>query len=306
MKALYAEVILDTHASLFGFLGFDSALVLYLQDLFNPLNVCIQHGLTVQNIAQYQNRLKDNMRLYCCASSNEIENLKRPVYGYVNSDCLKLTGLARYDGLINNDQKQILISPSWRRNIASGSKMGTPRQHSESFKESDYFRIYNSLINDKKLVETAKRTKYKIVYLLHPITSSQISDFDRNDYVDILQATDGTSYEKILTESSLMVTDYSGIQFDFAYMRKPILYYHPKDLPSHFEESPYYSYKRDAFGPLIDNQDELVNQLCEYMKNHCRMKQEYVDRADRFYAFSDCNNCERIHKSIVQFVEENN
>ncbi|MCI9189592.1 MAG: hypothetical protein HFH84_08180 [Lachnospiraceae bacterium] len=306
VKALYAEVILDTHASLFGFLGFDSALVLYLQDLFNPLNVCIQHGLTVQNIAQYQNRLKDNMRLYCCASSNEIENLKRPVYGYVNSDCLKLTGLARYDGLINNDQKQILISPSWRRNIASGSKMGTPRQHSESFKESDYFRIYNSLINDKKLVETAKRTKYKIVYLLHPITSSQISDFDRNDYVDILQATDGTSYEKILTESSLMVTDYSGIQFDFAYMRKPILYYHPKDLPSHFEESPYYSYKRDAFGPLIDNQDELVNQLCEYMKNHCRMKQEYVDRADRFYAFSDCNNCERIHKSIVQFVEENN
>ena len=162
------------------------------------------------------------------------------------------------------------------------------------------------MINDKKLVETAKRTKYKIVYLLHPITSSQISDFDRNDYVDILQATDGTSYEKILTESSLMVTDYSGIQFDFAYMRKPILYYHPKDLPSHFEESPYYSYKRDAFGPLIDNQDELVNQLCEYMKNHCRMKQEYVDRADRFYAFSDCNNCERIHKSIVQFVEENN
>lgn len=298
VKALYAEVILDTHAGIYTFLGFDPKSVPYLQDLFHPLNVCIQHGLTIQNIATYQNRLKDNMGLYCCASPNEIQNLKRSIYGYVDQSILRLTGLARYDGLKNNDQRQILISPSWRRNIATGSKMGSPRQHSDAFKESDYYRIYNSLINDRKLIEVAKKTNYKIVYLLHPITSSQINDFERNDYVDILQATDGTSYEKILTESSLMVTDYSGIQFDFAYMRKPVLYYHPKELPSHFDESPYYSYERDAFGPLIDNHDELVDQLCDYMKNHCQMKREYAARADKFFAYSDDRNCERIYKCI--------
>lgn len=181
--------------------------------------------------------------------------------------------------------------------------MGTPRQHNESFKESDYFRIYNSLINDQKLIEMAKRTNYKIVYLLHPITSSQIEDFERNDYVDIIQATGETSYEKILTESSLMVTDYSGIQFDFAYMRKPILYYHPKELPSHFEESPSYSYERDAFGPIIDNHEEMVRQLCDYMKNHCKMKLEYVERADKFFAFSDFGNCERIYRTILEYLQ---
>ena len=215
---------------------------------------------------------------------------------------MKLTGLARYDGLKNNDKKQILISPSWRRNIAGASKMGTPRQHSEAFKESDYFKIYNSLINDSKLIDMAKRTNYKIVYLLHPITSSQIEEFDRNDYVDILQTTDGTNYEKILTESSLMVTDYSGIQFDFAYMRKPILYYHPTELQSHFDESTAYVYERDAFGPLIDNHEEMVRQLCDYMKDHCRMKQEYVERADRFFAYSDNRNCERIYNTIIDFM----
>lgn len=298
IKALNAEVILDTHASSFAFLGFDPNAKLYLQDLFNPFIVCIQHGLTIQNIAQYQNRLKDNISLYCCASPNEISNVERPIYGYENKDSLKLTGLARYDGLKNNDKKQIIISPSWRRNIATGSKMGSPRQHSDSFKGSDYFNIYNSLINDKRLIDAAKKTGYKIVYLLHPITSSQIDDFDRNDYVEIMQSTNGTSYEKMLTESSLMVTDFSGIQFDFAYMRKPILYYHPTALPSHFDESPFYSYERDAFGPIIDNHEELVNQLCEYMKNGCKIKAEYKARGDKFFAYSDFGNCERIYEEI--------
>ena len=41
----------------------------------------------------------------------------------------------------------------------------------------------------------------------------------------MLSVNDGISYEDLLTESSLMVTDYSGVQFDFAYMKKPIIYY---------------------------------------------------------------------------------
>ena len=301
IKALHAEVIMDTHASLFAFLGFDPNAKFYLQDLFNPKTVCIQHGLTVQNIAQYQNRLKDNIQLYCCASKNEIDNLSRGIYGYINKEALALTGLARYDGLKNKDQKQILISPSWRRNLAGASKMGTPRKHSEAFKESDYYKLYNALINDKTFIDVAKKTGYKIVYLLHPITSSQIDDFEKNDYVQIMQSTDGTSSEKILTESSLMVTDFSGIQFDFAYMKKPLLYYHPKELPSHFEESPFYSYDKHAFGPIISDYQILISELCDYMRNHCKMKKEYVDRVNEFFGYDDFNSCERIYKCITDY-----
>ena len=65
--------------------------------------------------------------------------------------------------------------------------------------------------------------------------SAQLEDFDRNDYVELIPATGDMSYEKILTESSLMVTDYSGVQFDFAYQRKPLVYYHPDALPPHYE-----------------------------------------------------------------------
>lgn len=298
VKALYAEVILDTHANAFSYMGFEPAMKPYVGDLFNARVVCIQHGLTVQKIAQFQNRLFDNTVMYLCASQNEIENLKKPIYGYVDQSMLKLTGLARHDGLKSNDKHQILITPTWRRNIADSNVAHFKKGHNDYFKSSDYFRIYNRLINDPKLIETARKYGYRLIYLLHPAASAQLEDFDRNDYVELIPAAGDMNYEKILTESSLMVTDYSGVQFDFAYMRKPILYYHPAELPPHYDESTAYVYERDAFGPLIDNHEDMVKQLCEYMKNHCRMKQEYIQRADRFFAFSDDRNCERIYKAI--------
>lgn len=304
IMALHAEVILDTHANAFSYIGFEANMKPYIGDLFSAKVACIQHGLTVQKIAQFQNRLFDNTCLYLCASPNEIENLKMPIYGYVDQNMLKLTGLARYDGLHSNDKHQILITPTWRRNIANSNVAHFKKGHNDYFKNSDYFKIYNRLINDVKLIDTARKFGYRLIYLLHPAASSQIDDFERNDYVELIPAATDINYEKILTESSLMVTDYSGVQFDFAYMRKPILYYHPSELPPHYDESTAYVYKRDAFGPLIDNHEELVNQLCEYMKGKCKMKQEYVERVDSFFAYKDFNNCERIYKTIHDYMDE--
>lgn len=302
VKVLLSEVVLATHTDVLSYAGFDKDVIPFICDLYNPVTVCIQHGLTTQNIAQYQNRVFDNLHLYTLASPNEFENLSRPIYGFEDKSILKMTGLARYDGLKNNDQKQILITPTWRRNIANASVAHIKKGHNDFFKNSEYFRIYNGLINDQKLIDCAKESGYKLIYLLHPAASSQADDFDKNDYVEIIPAASDMNYEKILTESSLMVTDYSGVQFDFAYMRKPLLYYHPKTLPPHYDESEAYVYERDSFGPIIDNHEELVDQLCEYMKNGCKTKPEYVERADKFFAYSDFNSCKRIYEEVLLFL----
>ena len=177
------------------------------------------------------------------------------------------------------------------------------KSHNDTFKNSEYFRIYNSLINDQTLIDCAKRTGYKLIYLLHPAMSSQAEDFDKNDAVEIVQATGDMSYEKILTESSLMVTDYSGVQFDFAYQRKPIVYYHPDSLPPHYEEGGLI-YDTMGFGPICKNHDSVVSTLCTYMENGCKMPEEYVKRADDFFYFNDFNNCERIYHEVCAFLED--
>lgn len=302
LLALYSEVILATHSTVFNYLGFSGKSQLFFKDLFKGIVVCIQHGLTIQKIAQYQNRIFDDTRLYTLASKYEKENCEKPPYDFFGKE-LKLTGLARYDGLKNNDKKQILITPTWRRNIVNQSIAFVKKSHNDSFKNSEYFRLYNNLINDERLIECAKKTGYALIYLLHPAMSSQAEDFDRNEYVQILQATGDMSYEKILTESSLMVTDYSGVQFDFAYQRKPIVYYHPDTLPPHYEEGGLI-YETMGFGPICKNHASLIETLCNYMEKGCRAEKIYAERADDFFCFDDFNNCERIYKEVIGFMND--
>ena len=55
-----------------------------------------------------------------------------------------------------------------------------------------------------------------MICLIHPTLISNKDDYDKNKYVKIYSAAD-VNYEDILTETKLMITDYSGVQYDFAY-----------------------------------------------------------------------------------------
>ena len=273
---------------------------IYLRDKFNYATLFIQHGLTVQKLSRFLNVFNDNVKKYFVASHFEAENLLRPEYGY-NETHIVTSGVARYDGLKSNAKRQILIAPSWRNYLAKpGEGKGEARRKNGQFKESKYFQIYNSLINDQQLLSVAERTGYKIVFLLHPITSSQIDDFEAHDErISVVASTNGVSYEEMLTESDLMVTDYSGIQFDFAYMNKPIIYYQPKELPPTYDEA-VYTYKNDSLGEMTETHAQLISKVCEYMENGCQVPSKYKKRMDSFFYHHDHNNAKRIYEAAVK------
>lgn len=299
---LNANMMIVSNSTVFAFNDYYMENSRYIRGIPDFHVVCVQHGLSVQKIALAQQRLRDNTRLYFCASKYEIENLSHPVYDYQGYGALKLTGVPRYDGLVDEDKKQIMISPTWRMQSAKfvSKNEGVERDYNPLFKETDYYQVYNGLINDKKLIAAAKEYGYRIAYVLHPIVSPQAEDFDKNEYVDIIPSVGDMSYEKMFRESSLMVTDYSGIQFDFAYMRKPLVYYHPEELEAHYEEGTFH-YDTMAFGEIVKKRDELVELLIDYMKNGCKMKDEYRRRADDFYEYSDHGNCKRIFDEMVEY-----
>jgi CDP-glycerol glycerophosphotransferase (TagB/SpsB family) len=303
---LLSDMMVISNSTVFAFNNFGLENSSYIRDLVDFHVCCVQHGMSVQKIAVAQNRLRDNTRLYFCASRYELKNLSHPIYDYMGYNALKLTGVPRYDGLVDRRQKQIMISPTWRMQAAVPVRTseGEQRDYNPLFKESTYYKVFNSLINDPRLLEAAKKYGYRIKYVLHPIVSAQVDDFDKNDYVDVIPAVGDMSYEQMFCESSLMVTDFSGIQFDFAYMRKPLVYLHHKDIPQHYEEGSFF-YDTMAFGEICHDNDELIDVLCEYMENGCQMKEEYVKRADDFFYYRDHNNCERIYKEMRRYQEEN-
>ena len=93
------------------------------------------------------------------------------------------------------------------------------------------------------------------------------------------------------------------MQFDFAYMRKPVVYYHHTDIPPHYEEGCFY-YDTMAFGEICKNHDEMVKTLIPYMETNCAIKPQFKARIDDFFAYDDHNNCERIYQDALAFQQE--
>ncbi len=300
-----ADIVLITNSNVFPFNGYTGQKSRYIRGFCNFGTMCLQHGLSVQKCAIAQRRVVDNTVMYFLASKYEYENLSKPAYGYQGFDVLKITGIARYDGLINNDQKQILLSPTWRmyNALPVTTSEGEQRGYNPEFKHSMFFKVYNGLINNERLINKARECGYKVKFLLHPILSSQVEDFTPNPELEVIPSVGDLSYEKILTESSLMVTDYSGVQFDFAYMRKPVVYFHPEELPPHYEDGVFF-YDTMGFGEICTKTEQLVDLLCEYMEQGCIMKEKYRARADDFYAYDDHNNCARIYDEVLKYQQK--
>jgi CDP-glycerol glycerophosphotransferase (TagB/SpsB family) len=260
--------------------------------------IFLQHGITMANLTHWLNRFNKNIRKMFTSAHLEAQSLIEGDYSYT-SENIKLTGFPRYDGLVNNDQKQILIMPTWRQNLVlrKNQALGV-RPYNEAFKKSEYFKRYNDLINDPKLIDFAKKNNYKIIFFPHPEIQIQNRDFDKNDYVQFAEY--NTSYQKLFNESSILLTDYSSVAFDFAYQKKPVIYYQYDYY--HFEKG-YFNFETMGFGDIIDNHDVLVDKFISYMANHCEMEDKYKERVDSFYAYTDRHNSQRVFDEIVEIED---
>ncbi len=216
---------------------------------------------------------------------------------------LWLTGLARFDRLYHDEKKVICISPTWRQWLMKPiDEQGKRAPRLMEFKESDCYNFYQTLLNDKRLFEAAERYGYSIWFIDHPLMREFVRDI--YDFDDRVVIKDDISTEEINAESNLMITDYSSAVFDFAYLRKPVIYVQPdKDtFFSHhtFVGQGYFDYEKDGFGEVEYDVDSAISRIIEYMESGCKLKELYKNRMDQFFEYDDNGNCERIYQAILK------
>ena len=255
--------------------------------LLKSSTIFLQHGIILNNISSWLNKFDKNLDFILTTSKKEYESFFNYPYNY-EKDIIHLLGLPRFDSLENKKTKTILIMPSWRRYLTNENKY--------SISNSSYFKTYNALINNEKLIEKAKELGYKIIFRPHPHVYQYIGLFEENEYVQIDHERE--SYQELFKKGALLITDYSSVAFDFAYLKKPVLYYHyGEDYHFNLEES-YFDFETMGFGEVCKSEDELVDLICEYMKNDCNMKEKYVKNVEDYFIFTDKNNSKRVHEAI--------
>jgi len=102
--------------------------------------------------------------------------------------------------------------------------------------------------------------------------------------------------QELLMNSKMLITDFSSVIFDFAYMGKPIVYYQFDDI--HYSHG-YFDYGRDGFGPVLKTEDEVINYLAEKVNDGFLVDDMYKARAETFFEIRDDNNCERNFNAIL-------
>lgn len=122
-----------------------------------------------------------------------------------------------------------------------------------------------------------------------------MKDFNINQKVEVPDY--NTSYQKLFNESSILITDYSSVAFDFAYLKKPVIYYQFDE--NHLEKG-YFDYNTMGFGEVINDHEILIQLIIQYLKENCEMKEEYVNRVNAFYAYSDKDNCKRVFQVLKE------
>jgi CDP-glycerol glycerophosphotransferase (TagB/SpsB family) len=270
----------------------------YYYDLYNFDFIFLQHGVMSHDLSWWLNKPAKNIDLFITSTKPEHESILNYEYLYEPEEVV-LTGLPRFDRLQNNTENEILIMPTWRSNLALPRNEYGLREKNPAFKESDYYYFYNSLINNTKLVENLKELGYKVVLHLHPEFIQYAEDFDENSESRVDREV--CNYSKAFSKGCLLVTDYSSTVFDFAYLRKPVIYSQfdrETFYQNHNFTQTYLDFERDGFGPVCYDLENTVNTIIEMLKNRCKLGEKYKNRIEETFKYDDRNNSKRVYEAI--------
>ncbi|MGQ2672407.1 CDP-glycerol:glycerophosphate glycerophosphotransferase [Campylobacter coli] len=263
--------------------------------------IFIQHGVIPNDLSKWLNSKK--IDLFVTSTKAEYKSIANDYNRYkFGKKEVALIGLARHDALLKNNQcnaRQIVIMPTWRANIVGVALGSSKRGLQSDFTQSEYFKKWNLLLNSNILQKLCEKYDYTVVFNPHRNIIPYLKEFNIPSYIKI--ASQNESLQKLFCNSSLMITDYSSVAFEMAYLNKPVIYYqfdHEEFFSSHTLQKGYFDYEKDGFGPVVENEENLLKQLENLLQNDCNPFGIYKDNIDLTFAFKDGKCCERIYKVI--------
>jgi CDP-glycerol glycerophosphotransferase (TagB/SpsB family) len=247
----------------------------------------LQHGI-IKDFIPSLCKEKFSTRLFVCGAYPEYEYLLK-TYGH-SEDVVKYTGLARFDNLHNVEAiRQILVMPTWRNNYFG------------EFENSDYYKNWRGFLQDKNLIKTLEENNINLIFYPHYEVQKYLKLFDTDCKNIILASFEDYDVQTLLKESSVLITDFSSVYFDFAYMKKPVIYFQfDKDVffKNHYLKG-YFDYDTMGFGKVCETIGDTVCEVSDIIKNDFSMSSYYLQRTESFFPLYDKDNCQRIYNEII-------
>ncbi|WP_429152643.1 CDP-glycerol glycerophosphotransferase family protein [Aeromonas veronii] len=230
--------------------------------------VFLQHGVTKDDISGWMNQ-KESIDCFVTASVAEYNSIHSDSsrYKYTKKNVV-LTGFPRHDTLLsrlNETERLVVVMPTWRNNIVGNvSGTGNTRQLNPDFMKTKFATHWYEFIHSEKLKELSEKYNFKVAFFPHANIQPYLDQFDTPSYISIYNHQDG-SIQDIFSKASFMITDYSSVAFEMAIQNKPTIYYQFDEdelfTGGHFYSKGYFDYRKDGFGPVVINYDDLISEV---------------------------------------------
>ena len=204
-------------------------------------------------------------------------------------------GYPRYDILYKNHGD--IVNKVYDYYNISKSKMIV--LYAPTFRKDKSIDVYD-LDFERTRKAISDRFNKDVVFLirLHPIMTEK----DVNIHFNLTRTINASNYadaQELLCASSILIGDYSSINFDFALMRKPVFRY-TRDINTYKEDRDFY-YPFETFPyPYAENNDEFITLIKNFDYN------EYNDKLNIFFALlgvkSNINSSQLISDFIVNYI----
>ena len=263
-------------------------------------NIFLQHGIT-KDLATWLFYENTGMRVFVCGAKPEYDYVCKE-FGYPKG-YVTYTGFCRFDDYHKPHavKRQLLLMPSWREWIASKNEYSDVYEDTSVFTNTEYYQKYQSFINSERLHRVLEENDVEMYFYPHRNMQRYIDFFSTtSDHIHIVDA-GKSDIRKLLMESALMVTDYSSVALDFAYMKKPVVFYQ-FDV-KRFREAQYakgyLEYETTGLGTWCDSENAAIDAVEKSIRNDFAVDEVFEKTHAECFPRYDDRNCERVFRKII-------
>ena len=261
-----------------------------------PEIVYLQHGVLHAHVPWKYSRDRLRIDRMVISTHFERENLISQ-YDYTEESLIPC-GMPRYD-FMSPDQvskNAILYAPSWRKYLI-GRVADQWVTTEKSFAASDYFRETQALLNSEKLHALLEKYDMVFDFKLHPI-------FERYRHLySVHHPRVRIAASKVNEEEyKVFMTDFSSYSFDFAYLKRAMVYFFPDMEMVRAGMNDYRELDlpwERAFGELTTDAEGAVAALGRILENGGKPLPKWEENMEHFFLYKDNHQRDRLYEALM-------
>jgi hypothetical protein len=223
----------------------------------------LQHGVIKDDLSLWLNHRDIDM--FVVSTAAELESVAGDGTGYtVTHKETRLTGLPRFDRLLAKgrsvppDQRDlVIVAPTWRTRLTLPiTGAGERRGVDDAYWTSDSHVAWMGILRSEALAAACARDGRRLAFMPHPNLQAILPQMELPAHVEPMSF-EGEDVQGLYARCALLVTDYSSVAFNIAYLDRPLVYFQfdraEMERGGHMGRKGYFEYERDGYGPVAED-----------------------------------------------------